>query len=62
MMPRGFALRTRGAGVVEARDAENVLPRAELGAARERERRLELRLAELERGWGWTAPIRDAFF
>ena len=35
--------------VVEAKDAENQVLRAELDAARERERRLELRLAELER-------------
>jgi len=34
---------------VEAKDAENQVLRAELEAARERERRLELRLAELER-------------
>ena len=35
--------------VVEAKDAENQVLRAELDAAREGERRLELRLAELER-------------
>ena len=35
--------------VVEAKDAENQVLRAELEAARERERRLELRLSELER-------------
>jgi transposase len=35
--------------VVEAKDAENQVLRAELEAARERERRLGLRLAELER-------------
>ena len=35
--------------VVEAKDAENQVLRAELDVARERERRLELRLAELER-------------
>jgi transposase len=34
--------------VVEARDAENAMLRAELAAALERERRLELRVAELE--------------
>ena len=48
-------LRAANAGlraVVEARDAENALLRAELGAAREREPRLELRLAELERRLG----------
>ena len=48
-------LRAANAGlrsVVEAKDAENVLLRAELGAARDRERRLELRLAELERRLG----------
>jgi transposase len=38
--------------VVEARDAENAGLRAELAAARERERRLELRVAELERRLG----------
>jgi transposase len=48
-------LRAANAGlrsVVEAKDTENTLLRAELGAARERERRLELRLAELERRLG----------
>jgi transposase IS66 family protein len=48
-------LRAANAGlrsVVEAKDAENALLRAELDAARERERRLELRLAELERRLG----------
>ena len=35
--------------VVEAKDAEVAVLRAELDAARERERRLELRIAELER-------------
>jgi len=35
--------------VVEAKDAEAAVLRAELDAARERERRLELRIAELER-------------
>ena len=38
--------------VVEARDAENTMLRAELAAALERERRLELRIAELERRLG----------
>jgi transposase len=42
-------LLSRLRAVVEARDAENQVLRAELEAARERERRLELRLAELER-------------
>jgi transposase len=45
-------LRAANAGlraVVEARDAENALLRAELAAEREQRRRLELRLAELER-------------
>ncbi len=37
---------------VEAKDAENAALRAELDASRERERRLELRLAELERRLG----------
>ena len=48
-------LRAANAGlrvVVEAKDAENALLRAELDAVRERERRLELRLAELERRLG----------
>jgi hypothetical protein len=48
-------LRAANAGLraaVEARDAENALLRAELEAVRERERRLELRLAELERRLG----------
>jgi transposase len=35
--------------VIEAKDAEVVMLRAALAAARERERRLELRVAELER-------------
>ena len=35
--------------VIEAKDAENAVLRAELGAALERYRRLELRVAELER-------------
>jgi transposase len=38
--------------VVEARDAENAMLRAELAAALERERRLELRVAELVRRLG----------
>jgi hypothetical protein len=38
--------------VVEARDAENAVLRAELAAALDRERRLGLRLAELERRLG----------
>jgi hypothetical protein len=42
-------LLSRLRAVVEAKDAENQVLRAELDAARERERRLELRLAELER-------------
>jgi hypothetical protein len=44
--------------VVEAKDAEAVLPRAELAAARERGRRLELRVTELERRLGRTARPR----
>jgi hypothetical protein len=43
-------LLSRLRAVVEAKDAENQVLRAELDAARERERRLGLRLAELERG------------
>jgi len=42
-------LLSRLRAVVEAKDAENTALRAELDASRERERRLELRLAELER-------------
>ena len=38
--------------VVEARDAENAMLRAELAAALDRQRRLELRVAELERRLG----------
>jgi hypothetical protein len=48
----GAGLRAANAGlrsVVEAKDAENALLRAELDAERELRRRLELRLAELER-------------
>ena len=37
--------------VIEAKDAENAVLRAELDAALERYRRLELRVAELERLW-----------
>ena len=42
-------LLSRLRAVVEAKDAENQVLRAELETARERGRRLELRLAELER-------------
>ncbi len=42
-------LLSRLRAVVEAKDAENAALRAELEASRERERRLELRLAEVER-------------
>jgi predicted RNase H-like nuclease (RuvC/YqgF family) len=45
-------LLSRLRAVVEAKDAENAALRAELEASRERERRLELRLAELERRLG----------
>ena len=38
--------------VIEAKDAENAVLRAELDAALERYRRLELRVAELERRLG----------
>jgi len=38
--------------VVEAKDSENAVLRAELSAALDRERRLELRIAELERRLG----------
>ena len=46
------AANARLRAVVEAKDAEIAVLRAELDAARERERRLELRLAELERRLG----------
>jgi len=42
-------LLSRLRAVVEAKEAENAVPRAELDAERELRRRLELRLAELER-------------
>jgi hypothetical protein len=42
-------LLSRLRAVVEAKDAENAVLRAELDAERELSRRLELRLAELER-------------
>lgn len=42
-------LLSRMRAVAEAKDAENAVLRQELDASRERERRLELRLAELER-------------
>ena len=42
-------LLSRLRAVVEAKDAENAVLRAELDAGRELRRRLELRLAELER-------------
>jgi hypothetical protein len=51
----GAGLRAANAGlrsVVEAKDAENAVLRAELDAGRELRRRLELRLAELERRLG----------
>ena len=47
---RGLAARLRA--VTEAKDAQIAALRAELEASRERERRLELRLAELERRLG----------
>jgi transposase len=46
------ALVARLRGVVEAKDAENALLRAELATQLERYRRLELRVAELERRLG----------
>jgi hypothetical protein len=52
MTLRGFAVRTQLRAVVEAKDAEIAVLRAEGDAARERERWLELRLAELERRLG----------
>jgi len=42
--------------VVEAKDAENAVLRAELDAERELRRRLELRLAELERRLSMDSP------
>ena len=47
---RGLIARLRA--VIEARDAENAVLRVELAAQRERYRRLELRVAELERRLG----------
>jgi transposase len=47
---RGLLARLRA--VVEARDAENAMLRAELAAALDQERRLVLRVAELERRLG----------
>ena len=52
MMPPGCVQRTLGAGRGAAKDAEIAGLRDGLDAARERERRLELRLAELERRLG----------
>ena len=49
MTLRGCVLRTRGCGPVAERDAEIAVLRAGLDAERELRRRLELRLAELER-------------
>jgi hypothetical protein len=49
-------LLSRLRAVVEAKDAGNQVLRAELDAARERERRLELRLAELERRLRMEGP------
>ena len=47
--------------VIEAKDAENAVLRAELDAALERYRRLELRVAELERRLGQDSTrLRDA--
>ena len=60
---RELAARLRA--VIGARDAENAVLRAELEAQRERYRRLELRVAELERRLGsdsttsGTPPSRD---
>ena len=51
---------------IEAKDAENAMLRAELDAQRERYRRLELRVAELERRLGsdsttsGTPPSKDS--
>jgi hypothetical protein len=56
MTPLRCVLRTDGCGRCwEAKDAEVETLQAGLDAARERGRWLKLRLAELERGWGWTA-------
>ncbi|MGD0935283.1 MAG: hypothetical protein ABR922_12015 [Streptosporangiaceae bacterium] len=60
---RELAARLRA--VIGARDAENAMLRAELEAQLERYRRLELRVAELERRLGpdsttsGTPPSRD---
>ena len=51
-------LLSRLRAVVEAKDAENAVLRRELDAERELRRRLELRLAELERRLRWTARTR----
>ena len=52
MIAQQRELLSRMRSAVEAKDAENAALRAELEASRERERRLELRLAELERRLG----------
>ena len=52
MITQQRELLSRMRAVVEAKDAENAALRVELEASRERERRLELRLAELERRLG----------
>jgi transposase len=60
------ALVARLRAVIEAKDAENAMLRAELDAQRERYRRLELRVAELERRLGsdsttsGTPPSKDS--
>jgi hypothetical protein len=41
--------------MVEARDAENTMPRAELAAEPELRRRLELASRSWSGAWGWTA-------
>ena len=51
-------LLSRLRAVVEAKDAENAVLRAELDAERELRRRPELRLAELEGACRWTALTR----
>jgi hypothetical protein len=52
------ALLARLRAVAEAKDAENAVLRAELDAERELRRRLELRLAEMERQLGTATLAR----
>ena len=58
MIAQQRELLSRMRSAVEAKDAENAALRAELEAARERERRLGCGWRSWSAGWGWTAPIR----